>query len=654
MPSAATKPIHNLPARDFAQLIGRDRELVQIQQFLSFESALHCLSIEGMGGMGKTTLALAAAYANLSGFSTVVFASAKTQRLTTCGIVPRLKPDRHLRDVFRAIAHTFNRADLLLKGFDQQIETIQQLLAQQPTLLLIDNLETVEDWQLMLAFLCDLPATVKVLLTSRHYTPFASIRLLPLAKPDSLTLLQQQATTKQVSLNALEMQYLCDRTSGIPAAIVYAVGQVAAGYTLNGQFIHLGLTDNEYTRFYFETSMMPLRGQFAHQLLMALALFPQSAPKAALSYVAGSHDAAMATTGLALLQQLSLLSQHNDRYEMLSLTRDYVIAELSAHPAFEQQARDRWIDWYISFTQEYGGQDAKEWNDYTALEQEWENLRAVMEWCIANDRYDDARRLWQQVQSYTHARGYRGDRLTDWNTRLEWTTWLLAAAEQHREWAVVLDLLYDQGWTLTLMGNPKQLQQAAQLYTKAWTLRSHRDTEFQGTLAIHIAVLQIEQGEFNQALQWLQTANRLLDACPKETPAVTRSLTQLLYYYGEIAYKTGDYFCAQTLFEQALVQAEEVNWQRATFLIKDWLADIAIQLRHFSDAQELLQEGLDVAIKNQDACRVAFCERSLAQLEKAQGNAASAHQWATTAKQRFETLGMVTEATETMALLQML
>jgi LuxR family glucitol operon transcriptional activator len=354
------------------------------------------------------------------------------------------------------------------------------------------------------------------------------------------------------------------------------------------------------------------------------------------------------------LQQLSLLSQHDDRYDMLCLTREYVTAELSAHPRFEQQARDRWINWYISFTQEYGGQNAKEWNDYTALEQEWENLRAVMEWCIATDRYTDAHQLWQQVQSYTHARGYRGDRLTDWNTRLEWTTWLLDVAEQRQEWATVLDLLYDQGWTLTLMGTPTQLQQAEQLYTTAWELRSHKDSEFQGNLAIHIAVLQIEQQNFERALHWLHTANQLLDACPEETLAITRSLTQLLYYYGEIAYKTGDHLCAQHLFEQALVQAEEVNWQRATFLIKDWLADIAIQLHHFGDAQELLQEGLNVAVKNQDTCRLAFCERSLAQLEKAQGNAAIAYQWAVTAKQRFEALGMVTEATETLALLQTL
>lgn len=648
------KPLHNLPARDFTQLIGRDRELAQIQAFLSFENSLHCLSIEGMGGMGKTTLALAAAYANLSAFAAVVFASAKTQRLTSCGIVPRLQPDRHLQDVFRAIAHTCNRADLLLKGFDQQVDAIQILLMQQPTLLLIDNLETVDDWQLMLAFLCDLPSTVKVLLTSRHHTPFTSIRLAPLAIPDRELLLHQQATTKQVVLDAFEVQQLSDRTCGIPAAIVYAVGQLAAGYAVHHQFTDIGLADNEYTRFYFETSMMPLRGRFAHQLLMALALFPQSAPKAALSYVAGAQDVTTAATELALLQQFSLVSHHADRYQMLSLTREYVAAELAAHPTFEQQARERWLEWYISFTQEHGGQDAKEWNDYTVLEQEWENLRAVMDWCIAHDRYKDAHRLWQQVQSYTHARGYRGDRLTDWNTRLDWTTWLTNAAEQRCDWSVLLDLLSDQGWTLTLMGNSQRFQQAEQLYAKAWGLRSHKDTVFQANLAIRRAVLQIQQETFDQALQWLQIANQLLDTCPEETVAVTRSLTQVLYYYGEVAYKTGDYFYAQNLFEQALVQAEEANWQRAMFLIKDWLADTAIQLRQFSDAQELLQEGLQVAINNRDTCRTAFCERSLAQLEKAQGNAAIAQQWATTAKQRFEALGMITEATETIALLQTL
>ncbi len=56
---------HNLPARDFNQIVGRDRELARLLEVLSFACPTHCISLEGIGGMGKTTLALSAAYHHL-------------------------------------------------------------------------------------------------------------------------------------------------------------------------------------------------------------------------------------------------------------------------------------------------------------------------------------------------------------------------------------------------------------------------------------------------------------------------------------------------------------------------------------------------------------------------------------------------------------
>ena len=75
------------------------------------------------------------------------------------------------------------------------------------------------------------------------------------------------------------------------------------------------------------------------------------------------------------------MTQENHRYSMLPLTREYALAELKAHPDFEREARDRWIGWYLSFSQRYAGQDAKEWQQFDGLG-EWHNLQAVIEWCI--------------------------------------------------------------------------------------------------------------------------------------------------------------------------------------------------------------------------------------------------------------------------------
>jgi tetratricopeptide (TPR) repeat protein len=663
--------LHNLPARDFHYLIGRDLELRKVLEQLSFNTPNPCISIEGIGGMGKTTLALAAAFYSLQlppsplkdsvllqpippEFDAIIFTSAKPERLTPQGILPRLQPQRRLQDLFRAIARTLNRSDILLMDFDEQVEQIQDSLQRQKTLLILDNLETVEDEQLILAFLYDLPMTVKVILSSCQRSTFPAIRLEPLLEPDGRVLIQQQAQIKGITLTSTDIQTLYACTSGVPAAIVYAVGQVAAGYPIQSAAAQLTLPVGEYAHFYFKSSMTRLQGTLAHHLLMALALFPSGATVTAIADVVGTTTLTDAIDGLAQLQQLSLVRQQDGKYSLLELTREYALAELETHSNFAQPTRDRWVQWYHRFAQEHGGKDAKEWQEYDSLDQEWENLQAVIEWCIANERDQDVQQFWRQVNCYTHTQGYRRNRLTAWNTRLDWANWLIQSAKQQQDWATALEVMLEQGWTLTLLGQPRHLEQAQSLYRDAWNQRHHQTSHFQVELAINWAVLLIQQEQFTQASEWLQKAQELLASPEMDSASRQRSHLQIQYYQGEIAYKLKNYSQAQQLFQQVLTQAEQLNWQRAIFLAREWLADIAIQQQQFLQAQHWLEEGLQVAQANQDECRLAFCQRSFARLESARGNRAIAQRWATTAKQQFERLGMLTEVRETEDFLQTL
>jgi LuxR family glucitol operon transcriptional activator len=653
-----TRPIaHNLPARDFEQLWGRDRELAQVLEFLSFNTASSCLTIVGMGGVGKTSLALAVAHylqvLPQPEFTAIVFASAKPERLTAQGILPRLKPQRCLQDLFRTIARTLDRVDILWMEFEEQLEQIQDCLQRQPTLLILDNLETIEDQFLMQAFLHDLPASVKVLLTSRQPFSFPVLQLEPLSLDASLSLIQQQSQSKGFMLSPGEAQTLYDCTSGVPAAIVYAIGQVSAGYLIPQIGRRLTLPVGEYAHFYFKQSMTRLHGSMAHHLLMALSLFPAGASEAAIAHVVGGTAATM--PGLAQLQQFSLVQQQEGRYRLLALTREYALAELATHPNFAHAAYDRWVGWYHDVAQAHGGKDAKEWQTYAALEPEWENLQSAIEWCIERDRYEDVKQFWQQVSCYTHTQGSRRNRLSVWSRRLDWTEWLIQAAQQRQDWPTALTVVRDRAWTLTLLGQANHLEQASQLYEFAWARRQFgADDRLPIELAIDIAVLKIQTEEFGRAFDWLYQANQLLDEADLDESAIARFIVHILYYQGEIHYKTRRYSESETLFQQVLYQAQQLQWQRAIFLAKDWLADIAIHQRQFTLAQHWIEEGLQMAQANQDTCRIAFCQRSFARLEQARRNQSIAQRWAAEAQQGFESLGMLTEAQETAELLQTL
>ncbi|MDF5721409.1 MAG: RNA polymerase subunit sigma-24, partial [Rhizonema sp. PD37] len=428
----------------------------------------------------------------------------------------------------------------------------------------------------------------------------------------------------------------------------------ANGYPIQEVLERVSQSTGDVARFCFETSVKPLKGQSAHKLLMALALFPMPALQNALLQVAVPEaDCNTTTNDLARLRGLSLVRQENYRYSMLPLTREYALAELKAHPNFEREARERWIGWYLSFSQKYAGQDAKEWQQFDGLE-EWQNLQAVIEWCMVEGRYAEMLNLWQNIEAYTHIVGRRESRLRFWDDRITWTAWLIQAAEQRGDWLVAANMMVDRAWTLTSMGKHKHLQEAEELFARAWELRHYQEPLFQINLAKNIAVLRIQQQKFDEAQTWLAQMIELLQQTQLEEQQRLRQLVQIHYYQGEIFFKNGEYEQSKIVFQQALEYAQSIDWRRGIFCTQNWLAEIAIQEGALDEAERLLTEGLRVAEANGDKSRTAFCQRSLSNLAKAQGNLVEARRWAIAALHNFERLGMLPEVEETQILLQVL
>lgn len=470
---------------------------------------------------------------------------------------------------------------------------------------------------------------------------------------DGLCLIRHEAKEKGVSLSDKNSQALYKMTGGIPVAISYAIGQLANGYPIQEVLGGVSKSTGDVARFCFETSVKPLEGQTAHKLLMALALFPMPALQDALVQVAAPNtENNIINNDLARLRGLSLVRQENNRYSMLPLTREYAFGELSARPEFEAEARERWISWYLSFSQRYAQQDAKEWQgEFDGLE-EWQNLQAVIEWCMVKSRYTEMLQFWQNIEAYTHIMGRRESRLQYWDDRITWTAWLIQAAEQRGDWAVAAKVIVDRAWTLTSMGKQKQLEEADELFTKAWELRHYQEPSFILSLAKDIGVLRIQQQRYEEAETWFTQAMELFEHIQLDESQRLRQLVQIRYYQGEILFKNQKYDQALTTFQEALEHAQLLGWRRAIYCTQNWLAEIAIKQGRLNEAESLLTEGLRVAEANQDKSRIAYCQRSLSNLAKAQGNLAEACEWAIKALDNFEKLGMLPEAEETQILLQ--
>ncbi|MEM9922968.1 MAG: ATP-binding protein [Cyanobacteria bacterium P01_D01_bin.50] len=673
LPELPQPTYHNLPSRDYTKLLSRSWEVKRLLELLSFEWTTPCVSIEGIGGSGKTTLALDIAYRCLKAsndvylgrsndeaiptFELIIFTSAKSQFFTTKGIVPRLRRERTLTDIFTSIIRTINFYNSPLTSFDQAYEQVYKYLANMRTLLIIDNLDTLEEEQQVLSFLYELPPTVKALITSREKTPFTSISLSSFTKTEALIFIQQKTSEKQVDLNLKQYIQLYQTTGGIPAAIIYAINRLAAGYSFENVTSDFMPSQGDFSRFYFDSSVKPFKGEAAHQFLMALSIFAQPALHEALCAVAGLDNATSTADALAKLQQLSLITYRQGGYIMLPLTREYALSEMASNPEFEEHARNRWVKWYLDFAQHYGHKDWREWQDYQHLEQEWDNLTQVIEWCISNDRYNDVCKLWQDVKCYTYSLSYRQNRLSYWDTPLLWLEWLSEAAVSRYDLKTAAEIIGDRAWKLTLMGQEQNLALADELFSQAWELHQHLTLDVQIDLAIHIGVWHIQKQQFTQAKHWLNRAQNLLESSDNSqlnSYMATRLSLHIFYYQGEIHYKTENYKESKILFQHIFQQAQLIGWRRATFLAKDFLADIAINQGKLKQAQNYLTEVLQVAEENQDKCSRAYTKRSLGRLEKKRGNLNVAERWINEAKIDFETLGMKTEALEAQALLQVI
>lgn len=156
---------HNLPPADFEEtgLLGREG---QIHDLVSKVKRRHdrMVALIGEGGIGKTALALAVCYRLAddpeSPFEAILWTSLKSERLEPAGI-------RELSDAIRDIAGaTSALGQAIDQTFQGSARELAEALREKTTLIVIDNLETVQGSEV--ARLYDaLPETVTFLFTSR-------------------------------------------------------------------------------------------------------------------------------------------------------------------------------------------------------------------------------------------------------------------------------------------------------------------------------------------------------------------------------------------------------------------------------------------------------------------------------------------------------
>jgi len=643
-PNSGSTVIHNLPRRQHHRLIGRERELAEIRNFLAPRHRVGVVCISGGGGVGKTALALETAHGcyadgGLSDerFEAIIWVTAKSVELLPAGRAQRQPTFTDLEGIYRAIADLldipviFRTATLAERNI-----IITRLLAEKRILLVLDNLEDVDDQELMV-FLRDLPAPSKAVVTTRHRIDVAvPVYLHSLDEATARELVRMECKRHTLTMSEEQVKSLLQHAGGLPLAIIRIIGRMAwRGSSVETEILNLNDPANEIYDFCFGKTIALIQSSDAYWLFLGMAVFASGAPRDALGWVAGyADDTLRRDEALSDLEVLSLCQKSADCYELEPLTRTQAVSELRGQPHFEAEAHHRWIQWYLDFTTRYGGRDGQEMHlRYDHLESEWDNILAVARWCMAQGRYEDMVALWTHVRDFTHIYGY-------WTDRLSLLDWLISEADRLREYPTVVQLTYDRAFTLTLTGPSTRLEEADALLQRCWTLRQHGSPEMQARVAALSASLNIKRGQHDAAHRWLDTGEALLQSSDLDAVELARERTSLLFDRGENWLTMGDYARAQPVFQEMLEQAEISGWQRSVAHAQNWLAYTALLQKDFELSQHHLWLGWPVASRIREQRLETYFKRTFACYYAEIGNQAEALKWAEDALDSFERLGM--------------
>lgn len=634
----APKIPDNLPRR--AAFFGRKKEMDKVLGALGPEERGWGVVIDGIGGIGKTALAVEAAYRlkERGLFDAFIFASAKQKRLEPSGIKAEARAANTLDDFANETARVLGKPGIAQLAGEDKRRVLLDVLRTTRALLIYDNLETLtkEEQEALADWLRFLPQGCKAILTSRRRGGEGALwlRLEKLEWKAAHAIIMNEARKDARLADKLQRagetrwQKLYDETKGSPLALMHVLGlmRTRTMLTFDGALEMLrGNRDADLQRFIFEEARKEL-GASDVTTLRTLSFFLPSASFEALMAVADLSRNALEMS-LDRLDALSLLDKTEvvERYALHPLTRAFVRDELLADANVARETGMRFARYWVDYANRYGGSDKESYKTYERLEAEWTNLDATANWLWETARVqadmvgdkDAARMLnelahallqflpfygrWdEQVQLAT--RGYEAARaMQDWSKAgwraydVAWIHYNRASTDDATLWADRCaeawargGSKYEQATATRIRGlvarQRKDYVEAERLLQDA--LAIWRDLGLDANVAItlnSLGAFEHERKEYDAAEQYLREALELARKIDnkEDQAAVAGNL-------GELTLDSEQWVEARKWFEQAIPLSKEVGRQ-------DMLADNQYRLARVHEAEGRVDLALPLA-----------------------------------------------------------
>ncbi len=404
---------NNLPVSP-TTLVGRTKELAEIVQLMGH---VRLLTLTGVGGTGKTRLALAAAHELLNGFG------------DGCFFVPL--QDAHDRDtVAAAIATSLGVRETAERNVEA---SIKRYLHERETLLVLDNFEQVVPAAALVSELLAGSQRLRIIVTSRELLHLAgehAIHVPPLQLPDPATLPPLDALSQYEAValfieraksarpdfsvtneNAPAVAEICARVDGLPLALELAAARVRL---LSPQAIldrlehRLGILTGGPRDAPDRQRTLRNTIAWSHDLLddaertffARLSVFAGGWTVEAAEEVCNPGNELSLDTleGLGSLADKSLIrptdTDGDTRFDMLQVIREFAGEQLESNPDAEEIHRHHALN-ALALVEEAEPQlvltQVRRWQEH--LRREEDNIRAALRWAVQRGEAEVAMRL---------------------------------------------------------------------------------------------------------------------------------------------------------------------------------------------------------------------------------------------------------------------
>jgi predicted ATPase/class 3 adenylate cyclase/Tfp pilus assembly protein PilF len=615
---------NNLPAQA-TPFIGRDSEIRAVKEQLA-SANVRLLTLSGVGGTGKTRLALQVAADMVDEFEQGVF------------FVP-LAPLSDPGLVLQAIAQAFGVRETAGRSLKDQL---QDHLHDKQILLVLDNFEQVIDAASLVSDLLTAAPRLKVLITSREVLRLygeANYPVPPLSVPDPHRLppLDRMTQYEAVALfidralavapdfavtneNAPAVAEICHRLDGLPLAIELAAARarVLPPQRMLAELSHR-LTFVTGRARDLPTRQRTLRGaiDWSHDLLSGdeqklfrrLGVFVGGCALEAIESICNLENDLRVLETLDSLVGKSLLKQAETRgqprFTMLETIREYSREKLLAVGDAEK-LQNRHRDYFLALAVEAApklvGAAQAEW--FERLDVEHDNLRSALESSLSEADPNDSLRLCSTLQRFWWTRGHlsegrawcaralagpeageptpeRAKALSGSGLLAFWQGDYPAARAQHEECLAIWRQRADQrgiGISLNNLGMVARSQgdyaAARTLYEESLAMRDIGDRWGKGASMMNLGNVAAEQGDYGGARAWLEeslaTFRELGDGV-----AIATALENL----GNVAYAQGELASARALHVDSLTMRRQLGDKLGTVISLERLATVIAALR---------------------------------------------------------------------------